>query len=346
MEKEINTVRIIYFLPAIFILQSCIYTSPLTVNFEQSAIPEAPDFSDAKYWAALPQKADNADHIPVDSLSDNQDSATADVFFIYPTSYFGKKNWNASVDDKRINAKTDDRSLLHQASVFNGSCKIYAPRYRQVSYHAFFSLDNPDADSAFALAYTDIRNAFLYYLAHYNRGRPIVIAGHSQGTVHAQRLLQEFFDGKPLSDQLVAAYLIGMPIAESAFDVLQPCQQSDATGCYVSWRSFLYGFTPKKKINPATATDIVVVNPLTWTNDTSFADPLLNAGGLNRKANAIYPFVSGTQIHDNYLWVTKPDIPGKLFLIMKNYHRADYNLYWMNMRINVAERIYAFENSR
>lgn len=102
----------------------------------------------------------------------------------------------------------------------------------------------------------------------------------------------------------------------------------------------------EEKINPATATDIVVVNPLTWTNDTSFADPLLNAGGLNRKANAIYPFVSGTQIHDNYLWVTKPDIPGKLFLIMKNYHRADYNLYWMNMRNNVAVRIHAFENSR
>ena len=53
----------------------------------------------------------------------------------------------------------------------------------------------------------DVKAAFQYYLEHYNNGRPIIIASHSQGTTHAKRLLKEFFDGTALQHQLVAAYL-------------------------------------------------------------------------------------------------------------------------------------------
>lgn len=331
---------------SIALLQACSQTSRLKVSYSETTIPPAPDYSNPFFWAALPEKTDSADHVVAKDLPDNQANAEADVFFLHPTSYFGKQNWNATISSEKIITATDTRSILHQASVFNGSCKIYAPRYRQVSYHGYFTLDDPDAMLAFDLAYTDIRNAFQYYLDNYNNGRPIIIASHSQGTTHAIRLLQEFFDGKPLQKQLVAAYLIGMPVSEESFTALLPCNQSDDAGCYVSWRSFLYGYTPRKKTVISDSENIVVINPLSWNADTTFAPAALNQGGLGRKADEIYPAVSATQIHDNYLWVTKPDVPGKFLLIMKNYHVADYNLYWMNIRENVMTRLNSYQQQR
>ncbi len=41
---------------------------------------------------------------------------------------------------------------------------------------------------AFDLAYEDLKTAFENYLKHYNKGRPIIIASHSQGSLHALRL--------------------------------------------------------------------------------------------------------------------------------------------------------------
>ena len=40
--------------------------------------------------------------------------------------------WNQGVDDKQTRVWVDDL-LKRQASVFNESCRIFAPRYRQAS---------------------------------------------------------------------------------------------------------------------------------------------------------------------------------------------------------------------
>ena len=66
----------------------------------------------------------------------------------------------------------------------------------------------------------DVKNAFEYYLKNENKGRPIIIASHSQGTTHAIRLLKEFFDGKDLSKQLVCAYLVGMGVKKDSYEKL------------------------------------------------------------------------------------------------------------------------------
>ena len=97
-----------------------------------------------------------------------------DVFFIHPTSFLGvlSGKWNAAIDDKSINKITDKGSLLFQASVFNQHARVYAPRYRQAHIKAFFMPDNPASPKAIDLAYEDVRRAFMYYLEHYNHGRP------------------------------------------------------------------------------------------------------------------------------------------------------------------------------
>lgn len=171
---------------------------------EKTAIP---DYNSLDYWAAHPWKKDPSDSIPKPLRSQKNDSLV-DVFFLHPTAYTDiRAGWNASVNDVYINAKTDYSSILYQASVFNQHCRIFAPRYRQAHISAFF-INNDETRSAFDTAYSDIKRAFEFYLEHYNNNRPIIIAGHSQGALMAERLLKEFFDGKSLQQKLVVAYIL------------------------------------------------------------------------------------------------------------------------------------------
>ena len=75
-----------------------------------------------------------------------------------------------------------------------------------------------DGVKALDLAYNDIREAFIHYLENFNQGKPIIIASHSQGTIHAKRLISEFIDGKELQKQLIAAYLVGMKVNQDEFN--------------------------------------------------------------------------------------------------------------------------------
>lgn len=205
----------------------------IPVHFHESPVPPAPDYHDSGNWVALPGKADPADQTPP-GLTDRQASATADVFFVHPTSFIDKPDdsylWNASVQNTSLNEKTDQGSIRFQASIFNESCRIFAPRYRQAHYFAFFTADKKDKKLALDLAYTDVRNAFEYYLKTYNNGKPIIIASHSQGTVHAHRLLREFF----LHYNILFPFYIGTSIVFSL--ILLYCHRK--FGCSFRYDTF------------------------------------------------------------------------------------------------------------
>src|SRR5205085_10789837 len=146
----------------------------------------APDYSDLYYWAAHPSKWDPSDSIP-NFLKDNGCDTSVDVFFLHPTTYIKglvNASINADINDPAINALTD-KEMLMQASVFNANCRVFTPRYRQAHLKAYFQYKSPRSKKAFDLAYEDLRAAFQYYLDHWNKGRPIIIASHSQGSMHA-----------------------------------------------------------------------------------------------------------------------------------------------------------------
>lgn len=319
---------------------SKIYTR--SINYKFKSNNGRPDYSNLNYWAASPFKNDPSDDVPKEFAQQPKDSI-ADVFFIHPTTYTDRnmpEGWNANIDDETLNKKTDNSTILYQASVFNKYCWVFSPRYRQANLLAFFSDDKDSANAALDTAYEDVKNAFEYYLKNYNHGRPIIIASHSQGTLHAGRLLKEFFEGKPLQKQLVCAYIIGLPVFSNYFSQLKPCLDSTATGCFIGWRTFEEGyiapFVEKEKIKA------FVINPLTWTMDTTLAPSELNSGGILRNFNKVIPGLVHAQIHGNVLWVNKPKFFGNIFLKTKNYHIADYNLFYENIRENVGTRIRAF----
>ena len=302
-----------------------------------------PDYSDLYYWASSPLKVDASDSIPL-YLKDEVRDLRADVFFIHPTSFFGKADsvaWNADLNDQLVNNETDSRSILFQSTVFNGSCRIYAPRYRQANMKAFYVRNSASAQKAFDLAYSDIKKAFEYYLKNFNEGRPIIIASHSQGSLHAIRLLKEFFDDKPLTKKLVCAYIVGYQIEKNAFKKLPLGNRPDQTNCFVGWRSYAKGEIPKGVA--LENGNSLCVNPLTWTTTEFWASSELHSGIMNNFVK-IVPHTLSTAIEptSRILWVaTDVDLEGRGEKL-KNLHTFDYNLFWMNIRENVKVRIDAF----
>lgn len=303
---------------------------------------ETPDYSDLNYWAAHPWKKDISDSLPAALQKYPPHDSLADVFFIHPTTLtdYTDQAWNASINDATINSKTDYSTILYQASAFNANTRLFAPRYRQAHIRSFYT-SGKAVNSAFETAYQDVKRAFEYYLKYYNNGRPIIIASHSQGTLHAGKLLKEFFENKPLQHQLVCAYIIGMPVATDYFTALKPCEDSLETGCFVSWRTFKANSEEPTFIREETFKS-VVINPLTWTRDTLPAPSSLNMGGVLKNFKHVVPHVVSTQIHRNVLWSSKPNVFGKMLYTQTNYHIGDINLFYMNIRQNVSARIHSF----
>jgi len=338
----------------ILITSSCSSTKKMNVTDEMSeATNTIPDYNNLYYWAAHPYKHDPSDSTPAPYRNFVVDS-TVDIFFIHPTTYTSstsinellltdtneQKRWNASINDAGLNYKTDKSTILFQASAFN-HYRVFAPRYRQAHVQSFF-VNDTIAKPFFDTAYTDVKNAFKFYLEHYNQGRPFIIASHSQGTLHAGHLIKDMIEHTPLMNKMVAAYIIGLPVPENYFSDCLPCSTATQTGCFVSWRTFRTNFTApwvaKEKYKA------VVVNPLTWRLDTLPASKKLNEGAVLFKFNKPKSKAVSAVINGNVLWVSKPHFFGSIFYTNKNYHVGDINLFWKNIRENVDERVTSYMN--
>jgi len=304
------------------------------------------DYSNLDYWAAHPWKHDPGDSVPAPLRTSYHPDSTVDVFFIHPTTYTLKEKpmgWNASIDNAELNARTDYSAILYQASIFNEAGRVFAPRYRQAHISAYFPVTKEDtikALAAFNEAYGDVKAAFTYYLEHWNNGRPIIIASHSQGTTHAKRLLKEFFDGKPLQKKLVAAYIAGIPVTADYFTFLTPCNKPDETGCICSWRTFKKGYKPL--YIQAEKFKAIVTNPLTWDVDKPFAGIKSNKGAVLKNFNELITKLVDARVEGNVLWTVKPKFFGSFLLRTKNYHIGDYNFFYLSVRENVDQRVIAF----
>ncbi|MCB2376104.1 DUF3089 domain-containing protein [Hymenobacter sp. BT635] len=326
-------------------LSSCLKVIKPGKQFADYQPATIPDYAQPDNWAALPTRRDSADLVPLgQGLRDNQPQALADVFYVHPTTYYKSFSWNADLADERLNRFTDNSTIRKQATVYNAAARVYAPRYRQATLYSFFDEKTPNGKEALNLAYSDVKAAFQYYLAHYNQGRPIIIAGHSQGTFHATRLLHEFFDNDPkLRKQLVVAYLIGFKVKTDEYQTLRPCQDSTQTGCYVGWNSVEWG-----NEYPPFAGGLAT-NPLTWTLDTAAAPAHLNKGGVPLSFARIDTAVVGTKVHNGLLWINVPKpigyprflLPGQPQL-RHSFHIADYALFYLNLRRNAVARVQAY----
>jgi hypothetical protein len=318
------------------------FAQNISAPFDEQERPEKPVYSNEKYWSALPWRDDVANKVPSETFVSNQGNAPVDVFYVHPTTINSKYDiWNAFLDDEEMNQKIDNLPVRHQATIFNEKGNVYAPRYRQANYEAFLALSNPSSQKALALAYSDVREAFKHYLENWNEGKPFVIAGHSQGTFHAMKLIEEFVDTTDLKERMVAAYLVGMPVKQKQYKNVKPCEDEFDTNCFLTWN------TMKKKNYPKFYeeyyTDVVCHNPLSWQCTEKYCSKDMHQGGVPRDFKTLFKKRYGAKVEGGVLWVDAVRLPGIPFAkLVKNWHIGDYNLFYVNIRNNFAVRVNEF----
>jgi hypothetical protein len=123
---------------------------------------------------------------------------------------------------------------------------LYAPLYRQITLTALrANLSGNPMKMDRALAYNDVLDAWNHYLANDNKGRGVVLIGHSQGSGVLMQLIKNEIDGKPIQDRIVSALLIGMNVAVpkgkdvgGQFQKMPLCRSANQTGCVISYVTF------------------------------------------------------------------------------------------------------------
>jgi hypothetical protein len=329
-----------------------------TVAFEEVPKPQGVTYADADMWIAHPAIPGNpALWVPAGIASPEEKKAS--VFFVHPTSYLERSHWNAQIDDE----ESQERARLFvrsQASAFNAVGDIWAPKYRQATFGAFLTTKE-DAERALNFAYGDVLAAFEAFLDQAPKDRPIILAAHSQGSLHLTRLLHERIAGKPEEARIAAAYAIGWPVSMSA-DLpelgLPACETAEQSGCILSWQSFSEPADPKMVTDvydattgltgaPRAGSPILCVNPLTG-NIGDEAEAEANLGTLipNGDLSDAQLFVPGVPARCDirgFLLIGEnaPDL-GTYVLPGNNYHVYDYALFWANIRADVARRLAGF----
>ncbi len=313
-------------------------------------------------WIARPGMGANDPAMWVPSgLEEDADALAVPVFFVHPTSYFEKAQWNAPDDD----AKSRDLAALFvrgMASPFNKSVDVWAPRYRQATIGAFLT-DKPEGQKALDLAYGDVLAAFDRFIATVDPKKPIVLSGHSQGAYHLRRLLRDRVAGKPLASRIAAAYLIGWPVAvdeDLPQTGLLACASPEQTGCIVSWLTvaepadtemLLAAWKRTKGLDGSSLDEarFVCTNPLTGKAGGA-APASANQGTLipdiKGQSGALSPGkVSARCREDGFLSIGEvPDLGlGPYVMPGNNYHLFDVTLFWVNLRSDFIRRVKAWK---
>ena len=271
-------------------------TSSVTTN----DISQTPDYENPKNWmffAGKPHKFN------------------ADIFWVYPTVYVSKENWNVSIDDKETRDKAYEATLKF-IGVFKNSANIYAPYYRQAS-GTVLTASEEENRKALGVAIDDVCNAFNYYMLNVNKGSPFIIAGHSQGSNILIELMKKLFADQGLQKQLIAAYLIGWSVTDDDlknYPFLNIANSYNETGSIITYNTIADGFQDK---SPTILPGAVVVNPLTWTTSDNLAPASLNIGAVffnNNMEKEVIPHFTSAQIKDGGLVVPRQDNEDKLNL--------------------------------
>lgn len=344
--------------------------------FTQDSITVPPDYNRERYWASLPAGSGLANLTPNHQIPREGVADTA-VFYIHPTSYLSNRRWNAPLFENSWAWEMVGRMMATQGSAFNACCDVYAPHYREATLWSFIERETQDGQQALEFAYADVAAAFDAFLYEHAGGRPFIIASHSQGTVHALRLLSERVNDTPLRQRLVAAYLIGYELPLDYFDReltnIPPCESPAETGCIVHWATYGEKGQPTPGARhyysdgweDATHKKILCTNPLSWQVNEQRADAAQHSGALTVAGNyglfnilfnrpsgetldllpAVTPRWTWAQCRDGFLYV-EPQLEGPFHSGQddesQNYHTRDYTLFYQNIRDNAVLRASQF----
>ncbi len=114
--------------------------------FSSYKAPPAPDYANKESWAVWPGRASPADQIPPGIDGTTSQESQGRRFLHSPDDVPGKFVLERQVRRRRFyrDSSSIKPCCATRSSVFNGCCRMYAPRYRQATLSAFL---NPGADA-------------------------------------------------------------------------------------------------------------------------------------------------------------------------------------------------------
>ena len=227
--------------------------SPATSEAPAAPAVQANDYSKPEFWLCRGGAKDGACAVdlsttivaPSGKFTKEKfkapKDAPIDCFYVYPTV-----SRDASLNSDMSPGIEEQGTAAIQLGRFASVCKTYAPIYRQMtlgSVAAFAA--GADVTGPAMLAYSDVANAWRTYLAKYNKGRPFVLIGHSQGSLMLQQIIANEIEGKPVAKQMTLAILPGynllVPVGKRVGGTLKStpiCGSPTETGCVMTWVSF------------------------------------------------------------------------------------------------------------
>jgi len=305
------------------------------------AAPAAPDYAKDSSWLCLPGRADVCSTpLATTALNPNGYGSTGkskvakdppiDCFYVYPTvSRDQGLNSDLIPSEEKLAAEA-------QFARFASVCRPFAPMYRQMTVSAVVAFTTGvDITASSLIAFQDVATSWKTYLEKYNKGRPFVLIGHSQGTVMLQLLIANLIENDPaVAARMKLAILPGFntivpqgKLVGGTFKKTPLCSRAGETGCVIAWTSFreknvppagaMFGISDQPGmtvgcVNPAKpgATDWVPLDsywfarstydvpggPISWSTEGPPPTPYLHATDL----------VSAKCINDGsrgYLWI-------------------------------------------
>ena len=302
----------------------------------------ATDYSKTENWLSLPANG----------------SMNADVFYVYPTAWY--KAYPLEPDfcavDHPMMLNGSRNAFDRQATAFETVGNIYAPYYRQAD--AAYTLTLP-TDERWAVIDSipakDVIAAFDHYIKNYNKGKPFILVGHSQGAQVLLILLSKYMPHHPdVYARMVCAYVIGYPVTTgymNANPFLKFAEGADDTGVIVSYNTQSPSVAPGANI--VMANDIgLVINPINWKRDQTPATAEESLGSYmpvddqgrfgftphfaDAHINSAKGVIECSSVDENAMYQISGAMgPGV-------YHSFDISFYYYNLRENAQLRADCF----
>ena len=231
-------------------------TAPATTTSSATPSTSAPAddvYADPASWLCRPENADDACHRDLDTTVVRADGTTevqpfvpaadpkVDCFYVYPTV-----SLDPGPNSDLVPSEIERATAEAQVARYSEFCRVFAPMYRQVTLSGIGMGGSDGEKGNWDLAYGDVLAAWQHYLRVDNKGRGVVLVGHSQGTAHLIRLIAEQVDPSRTERKLlVGAVLLGgsVTVAEGkdtggSFKHVKVCTEDGEYGCVITFSTF------------------------------------------------------------------------------------------------------------
>ena len=316
------------------------WAAPLAAADEAFAVAQAPDYADPAVWLCRPDSpgfcATDLDasvvgedsSVEVERWRAPETEPAIDCFYLYPTASLDRAPNSDLVPGDQPGEEI--HTVRRNFARFARACRLFAPIYRSTTISQMRGLV-PAGDRE--LAYADVLAAWNHYLEHDNRGRGVVLIGHSQGSGMIRRLLVEQIDGKPAQRLLVSAMPIGINFsvpqgADVGGDLkhIPVCRERGQTSCLITYNTYRAEAPPPDNAvlggRLADGMRLVCVNPAALAGGEAPLDAYLEARHTlgEMPANGQPPWLpGGPAIETPYVRV-----PGLLRGECKSDEHGDY----------------------